>query len=60
MSEQPTGMDLEQFVKDVILEVMRAVNEAADNVREAHIRKRQIAREALISDHEVMDSQAWS
>ena len=53
-------MDLEQFVKDVILEVMRAVNEAADNVREAHIRKRQIAREALISDHEVMDSQAWS
>ena len=29
-------MDLKQFVKDVILEVMRGVNEAADNVREAH------------------------
>ena len=36
MSEQPTGMDLKKFVKDVILEVIRGVNEAADNVREAH------------------------
>ena len=36
MSEQPTGLDLKKFVKDVILEVIRGVNEAADNVREAH------------------------
>ena len=36
MSEQPTGMDLKEFVRDVILEVIRGVNEAADNVREAH------------------------
>ena len=36
MSEQPSGMDLKEFVKDVILKVIRGVNEAADNVREAH------------------------
>ena len=36
MSEQLTGMDLKEFVKDVILEVIRGVNEAADSVRKAH------------------------
>lgn len=36
MSEQPTGMDLKEFVRDVVLEVIRGVNEAADIVREAH------------------------
>ena len=36
MSEPKSGMDLREFVQDVLFEIIGGVNEAADKVRVAH------------------------
>lgn len=36
MSKQKTGMDLTDFVRDVLYEIIYGVNEAAQKVRDAH------------------------
>ena len=39
MSEQKSGMDLREFVQDVLCEIIDGVHEAAERVRDAHTSK---------------------